>query len=41
MTDKPDTTDTGTTHFGFQTVDETEKAGRCMASSPMSPAATT
>jgi demethylmenaquinone methyltransferase/2-methoxy-6-polyprenyl-1,4-benzoquinol methylase len=27
MTDKPDTTDTGTTHFGFRTVDETEKAG--------------
>jgi demethylmenaquinone methyltransferase/2-methoxy-6-polyprenyl-1,4-benzoquinol methylase len=27
MTDKTDTTDGGTTHFGFQTVDETEKAG--------------
>jgi demethylmenaquinone methyltransferase/2-methoxy-6-polyprenyl-1,4-benzoquinol methylase len=27
MTDKPDTSETGTTHFGFQTVDETEKAG--------------
>jgi hypothetical protein len=27
MTDKTDTTDRGTTHFGFQTVDETEKAG--------------
>jgi hypothetical protein len=27
MTDKTDTTDGKTTHFGFQTVDETEKAG--------------
>jgi len=27
MTDKTDTTEAETTHFGFQTVDEKEKAG--------------